>query len=908
MNLDDIFTEAEDWIKSGVSSTGLDISKLGSSQSQVVEKSLEFIRRIQQSLLSNPSTHQKPVDDDLISIALPDMKTLNGLVRIIVLYGIHPCLDDGVGIPPNLRFKHGHVPSADMSPDTNKQKFLLHIMSSLVDILRKGTDTSDLILLGHFTSDFLSGSMQLAYGPGSPNDEVAFKYFDSKLDSYNLLSCYTTLLRRTAPAWFSQAVSRQLALIAIRSTGVRSIIEFTSGLREKGNVSPSDLDRAVRILKAAPRGMDLSVYGECLGSQLLNILSLDQSNALVSATAYIVNCIYEQKKQVIQNGLIKIINDIIVPQGQSDVSGDEEVEKALFALAALLSGSYAPELIAELCKNLLIPLWLLFCFMVESHRPAQIVKGIIVSFVNTTATAADTDHLTRSLLGTTDSFKGGVHGGVSILGGRRPPAEKAAFGSENLMDPLKRISQVESRVELFASLISEFTEERVSEIFTLILNRWIVADAAGLLTETDPFLTLADAKLLQLISQKDKLKLMKNPSEIIEVICTLVNQYALRLLDHEHKTESFSTIVDQQVTVEQDSDDEEEGDSDDEEDEDSEDSEKVSICLTLIETFLVEKEVLSTEDISKIKLLESSVDVLTKNGSANIKAQAATLMELFRMDNIGDDGSKDSGSSDSAKIYKRALSSLGDPLVPIRAHGLYLLRTLVDAKDLVLGSSPVRILKIFLDQLKDDDSFIYLNSVKGIEAIAESYGISGATPEDDILGSLLAFYSDNHTPIDPRLRCGEGIMKIIQRKAESMTHKDLGLLVETFISIVSRRGEIIDNIYQDNRLRMSAMSMLGLLCELNPHGLQDWLFDIVDCSLGILTFETSEEEAPLRRSAVVLTHSLVVGLEDLSRFPVSHVKTVKTRLEHARDNDSDPLVRNQADDTVQAILDISHNY
>lgn len=904
MSLDEIFAEAETWIKTGVSATGLDISKLGSSQLQVVDKALDFIRRIQQNLLSNPPVvDQKPVEHDLIAIALPDMKTLNGILRIIVLYGIHPCLEAGVGIPPNLRFKHGQVPSADMAPDTDKQKFLLEIMRSLVDILKKGTDVSDLILLGHFTSDFLSGSMQLAFGPGSPKYEDAFEYFDSKLDAYTLLSCYTTLMRRTAPAWFSHSVSRQLALIALRPTGVRSIIEFTSGLREKDNISPSDLDRAVRILKAAPRGMDLSVYSKCLGSQLLNILSLDQSNALVSATAYIVNCIYEQKKEVISHGLIKIIEDIFVPPNSSTVNGDEEVEKALFALVALLNGSHAPQMITELCKNLLISLWLLFCFMVETHRPAQLVKGIIVSFVNTAATASDVDHLSRSLLGATDSFKGGAHGGVSILG-----ECSIAKDLDISKDPLKQISRVESRVDLFANLISEFTEERVSAIFTLILKRWIAADAAGLLTETDPFLTLADAKLLQLIIQKDKLKLMKNPSEIIDVICTLVSQYSLKLLDQEHKTESYSTIVDQQVAIEQDSDDEDAEDSDDDEDEDFEDSEKVSICLTLIETFLTEKDILSTTDIAKMKLLESSVDVLTKNGPANIRAQATTLLELFRMESIDENGSVNSGSSDSAITYKRALSSLGDPLVPVRAHGLYLLRTLVEAKDPILGSSPVRILKIFLDQLKDDDSFIYLNSVKGIDAVAESYGLSGTTPEDDVLGSLLAFYSDNHTPIDPRLRCGEGIMKIIQRKAKAMSHKDAGLLVETFISIVSRRGEIIDNVYQDNRLRMSAMSMLGLLCELNPHGLQEWLFDIVDCSLGILTFETSEEEAPLRRSAVVLTHSLVMGLEDLSQFPASHVKTVRTRLEHARDNDSDPLVREQADATVQAIMDISDDY
>lgn len=132
------------------------------------------------------------------------------------------------------------------------------------------------------------------------------------------------------------------------------------------------------------------------------------------------------------------------------------------------------------------------------------------------------------------------------------------------------------------------------------------------------------------------------------------------------------------------------------------------------------------------------------------------------------------------KKYQKALKLLQDPLLPVRAHGLLLLRELVTATKSASGSvqrpaiDPALvpgILSIFMQSLQDDDSYIFLNAVQGLAAMVDCFG-------KDVLRGLIDTYSKRldgiagssmtQQDIDIRTRVGEALGQVIRRCGDAL--------------------------------------------------------------------------------------------------------------------------------------------
>lgn len=70
------------------------------------------------------------------------------------------------------------------------------------------------------------------------------------------------------------------------------------------------------------------------------------------------------------------------------------------------------------------------------------------------------------------------------------------------------------------------------------------------------------------------------------------------------------------------------------------------------------------------------------------------------------------------KQLSKAIKLLDDPLVPIQANGLYILKSLIDARSPVV-SNWAMVVQIYLSKLKSEDSFVYINAVKGLFAVCD---------------------------------------------------------------------------------------------------------------------------------------------------------------------------------------------
>lgn len=164
--------------------------------------------------------------------------------------------------------------------------------------------------------------------------------------------------------------------------------------------------------------------------------------------------------------------------------------------------------------------------------------------------------------------------------------------------------------------------------------------------------------------------------------------------------------------------------------------------------------------------------------------------------------------------YQRALKLLQDPILPVRAHGLLILRELVSPKK---ASEPVKkknkkgknaskagsssrpgssaannsllsstiqgqaitspsldpayapsIMSIFIESVQDEDSYIYMNAVQGLSAMVDGWG-------KDVLTSLVNEYTKTlqgvggsattmtQLELDKRVRIGEALSQVIRR-------------------------------------------------------------------------------------------------------------------------------------------------
>ena len=157
------------------------------------------------------------------------------------------------------------------------------------------------------------------------------------------------------------------------------------------------------------------------------------------------------------------------------------------------------------------------------------------------------------------------------------------------------------------------------------------------------------------------------------------------------------------------------------------------------------------------------------------------------------------GEESPQEKYQRALKLLQDPLLPVRAHGLLLLRELVapvkaaprkkkesgkgatgigatvsTVQGAVVGQPSVdaalipAILSIFMQSIQDDDSYIFLNAVQGLAAMVDGFG-------REVLKGLVDQYSKGlegvgssvrtmtTREVDLRVRVGEALGQIIRR-------------------------------------------------------------------------------------------------------------------------------------------------
>ena len=75
--------------------------------------------------------------------------------------------------------------------------------------------------------------------------------------------------------------------------------------------------------------------------------------------------------------------------------------------------------------------------------------------------------------------------------------------------------------------------------------------------------------------------------------------------------------------------------------------------------------------------------------------------------------------TEASSAFDEAFSQICDPLLPVRGHAMLNLASLIRHRDPKAVQATDTLLKIFLEQLSHDDSYIYLAAIQGLVSLAD---------------------------------------------------------------------------------------------------------------------------------------------------------------------------------------------
>lgn len=178
-----------------------------------------------------------------------------------------------------------------------------------------------------------------------------------------------------------------------------------------------------------------------------------------------------------------------------------------------------------------------------------------------------------------------------------------------------------------------------------------------------------------------------------------------------------------------------------------------------------------------LSLIFDKLDGLASSSSEIVPPLAREARLVLSLRRASLFASPSSSTSDplaaSRERYQEALRLLQDPILPVRAQGLAILRSLVANHEALLSTDPAllpAVLDIFVQAVEDEDSFLYLNAIQGLSSMVDVYGrqivkrlvkvyLGGRAGRVEEVGTG----DKGRRELDKRLRIGETLVQVIQR-------------------------------------------------------------------------------------------------------------------------------------------------
>ncbi|EOQ99999.1 hypothetical protein E3P92_02084 [Wallemia ichthyophaga] len=267
------------------------------------------------------------------------------------------------------------------------------------------------------------------------------------------------------------------------------------------------------------------------------------------------------------------------------------------------------------------------------------------------------------------------------------------------------------------------------------------------------------------------------------------------------------------------------------------------------------------------------------------------------------------------EIFNLSLKDIQDSQLPVRAHGLDQLRKLVQHtvskndvnanKDNTLDPSLIsNILDVFIQAIKADDSYIYLNAVRGLVVMMDKIG-------HEILSQLSIKYSEYHESLteielDQRLRIGEAIIQVIKNLSDALPSYS-HLILPQLIKVMSQNN-------LPSLLRASSLTILSQACITCILAVEPFINEILNGMEDLLMIESLQNSkdlsnpldkdtnlVQLKRSALILIAMIFRSLYDTANItvPLALKSSLRTKINYIAQFDNDELVQHQATEVLE---------
>ncbi|KAI0347118.1 hypothetical protein BDW22DRAFT_498107 [Trametopsis cervina] len=688
----------------------------------------------------------------------------------------------------------------------------------------------------------------------------------------------------------SYLMSRQL----LRQDGVRGLFLalFWDDEESEESAPLEKLEQVGRVLQTVPTGMDPSLLA-LLSSQrdvspshrrvaafaLSRLLSRDNNPHQSVVSRIVLPAIHKPLLQVDQG---------LDTEDLTDSATTLSPAAALDTLQTLLTNTDpSPTLISGIMTPIVPSLYSLWYSLdkIKSADPAMraILKGILGAWGRLVGSAEGTATLWLIIDGEGGNWQ------VDIAGEIRRVESSTGSNSLSLFTPedLRRAEQ-SGEFDMDANLLdlrpdpvhfvgflkSLARPEVVSEIFVRLLDAYRESKGAA---DTDPLRTLLYLQLVVQIQNQastgdSSVNILKKPDHILAFVKHALDTSQTKAPEPsapERKEQKGLGLKDLRITeeVEEDveDDDLDEADSDDEDgDNNAAESgeELTTTAFDLLLSILEANPELSTENAPILNeiffLLEKFTRADSSSEALKSLAREARMVLIARLaSSSAASSSRPKANTDEetpSDTYQKALKLLQDPLLPVRAHGLLLLRQLVSSRRPSQSDSELRqpvvdralipgILSIFLQSLQDDDSYIFLNAVQGLAAMVDGFGkevLKGivdlhAQGLDGIGASTLT-----KQDVDTRTRMGEALGQVIRRCGDALP-KYIDQIAPPLIGVMR-------SSHLPTALRVSSISLLALSTDTSALAVLPWATDLFSAMLDLLQLESVQaSQAPRQK-------------------------------------------------------------
>ncbi|ORX75161.1 hypothetical protein BCR32DRAFT_272078 [Anaeromyces robustus] len=864
--------------------------------------------------------HKDKLESEIFGVK--DLKNVHMLIETIICWGLYPSLMKGVGISLGKRVNSKILKNQEEIINTSQEKDwkkIFIICQCFYDILDGFTDyinatTIQSIILQKYIPDLYSGLLQLGYCPiGKPlnnkkklqqnspqnlqsqlsmnsnkpitpanlassieqlsinqkDDRIIYKeksiaMFNDiylKIDPYYSIQALTLLLGSNinqSPIWLKVICGRYLSKTLLRNNGMRKLLEFMIQPNSTEDELPSinALEKMAKLVTTVPwQANSVEDYCSIISNQIIEIFVNESSihPSIVKATAFISIKLIQKYPSFIKKYLIDPIIEPLTKFSSIDIKEqinkqisedpedldsnviktEDDIKKSIISIHLLLIGNEPCVELMNMLSAAVIPLY--FIYELASKNSSNLKTDVydILSIYFRIVKHEHSITILKTLLYYYENtlqdkmFGPGPTGGI-VLKFIDDKNIKISINPDIYVDFLKLIDNADLISNLFLQLLFEWKYNRED----------IDKDSST----NENMRIMTTIQIIMKIIEKIGHSIIKKPDDILSFVKSM-------LVGEENDIESLTIALSLLETT-------------------------LSECPTLnnpeiLDEIMAILQTLNTHEVKEIR--EVSKDLRTM-----IIAQKKINSSL----NNGKTVTKQ--RKDSEEQFRQAMKDMADELLPVRAHGMTQLRHMILKRDEVANENLDDIIKIFLNQIEDQDSFIYLNAVKGLSALTDTHPFK-TIPE------ILKIYKtpsnkDNQSQMDYRLRLGEALLQTIQRAGDTFGKYVDIIIPDIFIVLHDEAPE----------MRSSALSLLSMVCETCPLSLTRYFTRITEYVLDLLALD---KVTTSRRGAVGIIVSLLRGLgtsNTIQTIPAKTLKRIETTLAYIEAVDTDKLIRYNA--------------